>query len=79
VEKSDMIFTLLGEGTFHQTHGGAASGLDRKALEDRLSVWREEYETLSRPWINRHKYSTIVAGHIPPPAKRWLERQARAQ
>ncbi len=68
VKKSDMIFTLLGEGTFHQTHGGAASGLDRKALEERLRIWREEYETLSRPWRDRHRYDAVVAGHIPQPA-----------
>jgi hypothetical protein len=74
VAASHQVFTLLGEGTFHQTHGGAASGLDRKSLDDRLAIWRDEYEALSRPWSDRHKYSTILAGHVPIPARRWLTR-----
>jgi hypothetical protein len=74
VASAGQVFTLLGEGTFHQTHGGAASGLDRKSLGDRLAIWRDEYETLSRPWSDRHKYETVLAGHVPAPARRWLER-----
>jgi hypothetical protein len=74
VAAASQVFTLLGEGTFHQTHGGAASGLDRKSLGDRLAIWREEYATLSRPWSDRHKYPTTLAGHVPAPARRWLER-----
>jgi hypothetical protein len=77
VAKSDQVFTLLGEGTFHQTHGGAASGLDRKSLEDRLKIWRAEYESLSRPWSDRHRYDVVLAGHLPGPARRWFVRQER--
>jgi hypothetical protein len=79
VAKAELVFTMLGEGTFHQSHGGAASGLDRKQLQERLKIWREEYETLSRPWRDRHRYDSVLAGHLPPPAKRWLERQARSK
>jgi hypothetical protein len=34
---------LLGEGTFHQIHGGASTGAARADLERRLKAWRAEY------------------------------------
>ena len=77
VASAQLIFTLLGEGTFHQTHGGAASGLHRKELDARLVKWREEYERLSRPWRDVHRYKSILAGHVPAPCRRWLIKQAK--
>jgi hypothetical protein len=77
VAAADLVFTLLGEGTFHQTHGGAASGLHRKQLDARLVQWRAEYERLSRPWRNVHRYKSILAGHLPPPCRRWLIKQPK--
>jgi hypothetical protein len=79
VANSDLIFTLLGEGTFHQTHGGAASGLNREQLLAKLAIWREEYEKLSRPWSDRHRYDAVLAGHVPKEARRWLDRQPRTE
>jgi len=79
VAKSDLVFTLLGEGTFHQTHRGAASGLTREQLQAKLAVWRKEYETISRPWSDRHRYEAVLAGHVPDPARRWLERLDRVK
>jgi hypothetical protein len=79
VAKSNLVFTLLGEGTFHQTHSGAASGLTREQLQTKLAIWRKEYETLSRPWSDRHRYDVVLAGHLPDPARRWLERQERKE
>ena len=73
VQHAERVFTLLGEGTFHQIHGGAATGLtgdDRRAT---LRQWRDEYERLSRPW---HRvavdYQPLLAGHVPAEARKWL-------
>ena len=42
VAAAKTVFTLLGEGTFHQVHGGAATGLTRPALHEKFSQWRAE-------------------------------------
>src|SRR4029453_947947 len=38
------VFTLLGEGTFHQVHGGAATGLAKPRLDEAITRWRAESE-----------------------------------
>jgi hypothetical protein len=73
VEHSDRVFTLLGEGTFHQIHGGAATGLSGENSRDAFRRWKGEYEKLSRPWHSSPvDYVPILAGHLPKPARRWL-------
>jgi len=79
VAAADPIFTMLGEGTFHQTHGGAASGLTREKHAEKIQRWREEYARLSRPWSDRHSYPAVVAGHVPPTVARWLKRVERSR
>jgi hypothetical protein len=77
VEASDRVFTLLGEGTFHQAHGGAATGISGgKNLRESFRRWKREYETLSRPWKSSPvQYNPILAGHLPEPCRRWLAMQ----
>ena len=41
---ADVVFALLGEGTFHQIHGGAATGLAPEAKRETFRGWRREYE-----------------------------------
>ena len=73
VSGADRVFAVLGEGTFHQIHGGAATGLtgdDRRAAFRR---WKKEYESLSRPWHTAAvDYQPVLAGHLPVPARRWV-------
>jgi hypothetical protein len=73
VQASERVFTLLGEGTFHQIHGGAATGLTGENSRDSFRRWKGEYEKLSRPWhTNPVDYVPILAGHLPQAARRWL-------
>jgi hypothetical protein len=73
VKGADRVFTLLGEGTFHQIHGGAATGLTGEDHRTSFRRYRDEYERLSRPWHKTPvRYSPILAGHLPAPARRWL-------
>jgi glycosyltransferase involved in cell wall biosynthesis len=62
-ELSDTeLFVVLGEGTFHQYHGGAATSgnVDR-------TIW-DDYERIrSRPYRPPSKVATIV-GRLPPAA-----------
>jgi hypothetical protein len=75
VAAATVVFTLLGEGTFHQVHGGAATGLPRPRLESAITRWRKESQEL------RHTiapdYQVILAGHLPPESAGWLARYAK--
>lgn len=70
---ADVVFALLGEGTFHQVHGGAATGLAPQDRRKTFRRWRQEYERLSRPWNGEPPpYAPILAGHLPPECMKWL-------
>jgi len=73
VSAATTVFTLLGEGHFHQVHGGASTGLDRASRAAVVREWRAEYERLSRPLDrNPPHYRPILAGHVPKECARWL-------
>jgi hypothetical protein len=73
---SELVI-LLGEGTFHQQHGGSATGLRNEAFAGHWDTWAAEYEA-----IRGHAYSTPMPeraptylGTLPAPV---LERLTRA-
>jgi hypothetical protein len=73
IKASSQVFTMLGEGTFHQIHGGAATGLTGETGREALRRWKREYEKLSRPWKDRPaNYPSVLAGHLPVQCRRWL-------
>ena len=74
VAAAKTVFTLLGEGTFHQVHGGAATGLTRPALREKFSQWRAESEKLGHALAP--DYHFILAGHLPSECANWLARHA---
>ena len=74
VAAASFVFTLLGEGTFHQVHGGAATGLAKSDLKEKFRQWREESEALGQ--VIAPDYEFILAGHMPPECARWLARHA---
>ncbi len=72
VTTATTVFTLLGEGHFHQLHGGAATGLRRPDFAEAFREWRVEYEQLSRPFGRKPPYDPILVGHIPKECYQWL-------
>lgn len=72
VGAADHVFTMLGEGTFHQVHGGAATGLTTPELTEALARWTDESKSLSGGLgpLDRKKF--ILAGHLPGECRRWL-------
>lgn len=72
VAVADPVFTLLGEGTFHQVHGGAATGLAKPALQTALKAWRAESRQLGHTIAPDYEF--ILAGHLPPECANWLSR-----
>jgi hypothetical protein len=81
VAAAGCVFTLLGEGTFHQAHGGAATGLSKPKMDEKFQEWLSESRALDQaiaPDIIRN-YEFILAGHMPPECASWLARNAAAQ
>src|SRR4030095_952302 len=76
VAAADCVFTLLGEGTFHQVHGGAATGLPKSKLHEKFKQWRGESEALGQ--VIALDYEFILAGQMPPECANWLARHAAA-
>lgn len=72
VAVADPIITLLGEGTFHQVHGGAATGLSKPSLEEKFQQWRAESEALGQAILPAYEF--ILAGHMPMECASWLAR-----
>jgi Glycosyl transferase family 2 len=73
-EAADLIWTLLGEGTFHQVHGGAATGKTLDQLRQVSAAWQAESVRLrgQMPVVDRKKF--VMAGHLPIEFQRWLNR-----
>lgn len=62
---------LLGEGSFHQIHGGVATNASdpAKAQQD----FRSEYERVRRRPYLPPQVVPLYVGRLPQPAMRWLE------
>ncbi len=74
VAAADDGWTLLGEGTFHQEHGGAATSLSRPELRAASARWRAESVRLRGPLPAIDPKKFILAGHLPVELQAWLER-----
>jgi glycosyltransferase involved in cell wall biosynthesis len=74
VRSTETVFTLLGEGTFHQVHGGAATSLSTAQLADASKRWRAESEALGQTIQPDYEY--VLAGHLPPACLAWLAKNS---
>lgn len=65
-----QLVLLLGEGTFHQLHGGVATNASEEELGERFSVWNAQYEKLrGRPWeLLTAERPPMYVGTLPRPA-----------
>jgi hypothetical protein len=61
---------LLGEGTFHQFHGGIATNAPNARMERNLRQWEEQYLAIrGRPFaVPRPEASRTFLGTLPQPA-----------
>jgi len=76
VTNATTVFTLLGEGHFHQIHGGASTGLPKTDHPETFRSWKAEYERLSRPFFTPFPYEPILVGHIPKECEPWMVRNS---
>lgn len=61
---------LLGEGVFHQVHGGVTTNVSRADLEARVRSYNEQYAALRGPLPARQPKSYYFMGRLPHPACR---------
>jgi glycosyltransferase involved in cell wall biosynthesis len=79
VAAADHVWTLLGEGTFHQVHGGAATSLSLEELRLAIIRWSAESSRLRGPLPPLDPAKFILAGHIPAEFQAWLGRTTSAR
>jgi hypothetical protein len=79
VAAADHVWTLLGEGTFHQVHGGAATSLSLEELRLAIVRWSAESSRLRGPLPAIDPAKFILAGHIPREFQAWLSRTTSPQ
>lgn len=71
------LVVLLGEGSFHQIHGGIATNSDIDLSPDLLRRWAQQYETIrGRAWAPPANEKPTYLGTLPRPALSHLLRTA---
>jgi glycosyltransferase involved in cell wall biosynthesis len=68
------LIVMLGEGTFHQVHGGVATNA---TVRDKHLEYHEEYVRLRHQAFVFPRHETIYLGQAPTPALRVIEQSAR--
>ena len=71
------LVVLLGEGSFHQIHGGIATNSDIDLFPEAFRSWAQQYETIrGRAWIRPAPDTPTYLGTLPRPALSHLIRSA---
>ena len=71
------LVVLLGEGSFHQIHGGIATNSDLDLFPEARRRWAQQYETIrGRAWVCPARNSPTYLGTLPRPALSHLIRSA---
>lgn len=71
------LVVLLGEGSFHQIHGGMATNADVDLFPEELQLWGQQYETIrGQPWAFPRQDRPTYLGTLPQPALSHMMRAA---
>ena len=63
------LVVLLGEGTFHQLHGGIATSASMDELDVRLAAWKAQYQQIRGvSWAAPSPRGRTYVGVLPTPA-----------
>jgi len=62
---SELVM-LLGEGTFHQMHGGAMTGATEKESQQKLALWAAQYTAIRNAPLRIPLKQPHYIGHVPP-------------
>jgi len=70
-----VLVILLGEGTFHQLHGGIATNASHRDITGAVEIWRAQYEALrGRSWAPPAKAERTYLGALPQSAAKHFAR-----
>lgn len=69
--RESMYVMLLGEGTFHQIHGGASTGPAQQSHQLNIK-WEDEYLQLRGKPLERPRRDAVYLGTIPPASRNIL-------
>ena len=74
--ESELVI-LLGEGTFHQVHGGISTNVPLDDLQPVFDRWLEQYQAIrGRPWEAPNPAKRTYLGVLPKPALAHFARAA---
>lgn len=62
------LVLLLGEGTFHQLHGGVMTGAPETEARRKVAAWTAQYEALRQSPPQAPRKAPHYLGHVPPAA-----------
>jgi hypothetical protein len=71
------LVMLLGEGTFHQMHGGVTTSASADDARQRLAAWSAEYTAIRKVTPRAPGKEPHYLGHVPRPALRSILVSAR--
>jgi len=71
MEDAELV-VLLGEGTFHQLHGGVSTNTSEESFAARYRAWSEQYRALRGGPHERPRKTPHFLGHLPPQARPFL-------
>jgi len=69
---------IVGEGNFHQIHGGVATNVPEEENRRRWHAWEAQYSAIRGGPYERPTRRPHVIGHAPPAATRWLRYSVEA-
>ena len=64
---SELVM-LLGEGTFHQLHGGVMTGATEEESQKKLAAWAAQYAAVRDASLRIPQKEPRYIGHVPPSA-----------
>jgi glycosyltransferase involved in cell wall biosynthesis len=65
--ESELVM-LLGEGTFHQMHGGVMTGATEEKSQKKFAAWAAKYEAIRNAPLRIPQKEPRYIGHVPPSA-----------
>ena len=67
-----QLVVLLGEGSFHQLHGGVSTNISNEVLGGKFKLWADHYEKIrGKPW-RTDEFPAEYLGKIPVQAMKYI-------
>ena len=70
--KASELVMILGEGSFHQIHGGVATNIGFQDSHQERLLWKDQYVALRKKQFSKPDRPPTYIGHIGPEANKWL-------